>query len=481
MQHDIHSSSAGTPVPVHEPTPTPHSSGIIAFVAGTAALGGFLFGFDTGIVSAALLYIREDFDLGTFGQQATVSALLVGAILGVMVTGSVLERIGRKRALLVVASVFTVAALACAVAPNVTVLMVARFFLGLAVGASSVAVPVYIAELAPATSRGRLVSMYQLLIGIGIFVSYLVGYALSDGEHWRWMLGLAAVPSIIMMIGVLRLPESPRWLLTKGRDDAARAALSRIYPVSAVETMVNDIKNIPTGDSSTTFRTLSKPRFRRAVTIGVVVAATNQLVGVNAVIYYAPTLLIEAGLGASASLLSSVGIGVAIVVFTAIALLCIDKVGRRPLLLGGIAAIVVSLIFIGCVYLIPGHSGLTGALLVAGLIVYIAAFSASLGLGIWLINSEIFPTSIRGKAASLGSLTHWVLDFVIAMTALSLFQLLTPSGLFWIFGVFGIIGFVYLFRFLPETKNRTLEEIDAELSGTAERPDVRAPLSPARH
>ncbi|MGW7574944.1 sugar porter family MFS transporter [Streptomyces sp. NPDC054765] len=446
------------------PRTTPRNRGALTTVAGTAALGGLLFGFDTGIISAALLYIREDFGLGTFGQQAVVSILLVGAIVGALTAGQLLDRIGRKKALFALAVVFTLAALSCAAAPSVGLLMIGRFVLGLAVGASSVAVPVYVAEIAPPTSRGRLVSLYQLLVGVGIFVSYLVGYAFSNGGHWRWMLGVAALPSVIMLAGVARLPESPRWLVTRGRDEEARTALARLHAEEDIDRALQEFHSGSEPETKVSYRDLFRPRFRRAVLLGMAVAAANQLVGVNAVVYYAPTLLVKAGLGASASLLSSVGIGIAIVVFTTLAVLCVDKVGRRPLLLSGMATVVASLVFIGCVYLLPERDGVTGPLLVTGLILYIAAFSASLGISIWIINSEIFPTAIRGKAASLGSLTLWVLDLVIALTTLTLFQLLTPQGLFWLFAVFGTVGFVVLYRHLPETKNRSLEDIQESLT-----------------
>ncbi|MEH1017789.1 sugar porter family MFS transporter [Micromonospora sp. CPCC 206060] len=433
-------------------------------VAVTAALGGLLFGFDTGIISGALLYIRTDFRLGTTGQQLVVSVLLLGAIVGVVTAGQILDRLGRKKSLGVLAGVFTVAAVASALAPGVGTLMAARFALGLAVGASSVAVPVYVAEIAPTAVRGRLVSLYQFLVTVGILAAYLVGYALSDGGRWRWMLGLAAFPSLLMLLGVLRVPESPRWLLARGHTDQARAALARFHPAEEVDRELASLRKGTAEESRISYRDLFRPQLRRATTLGVAIAATNQLVGVNAVIYYAPTIFVQAGFGDSASLLSSVGIGTANVACTLAALLVIDRVGRRPLLLGGITLVVTSLIFLGALYLLPGRTGLTGTLLVVGLIAYIASFSASLGISIWLINSEVFPTAVRGKAASVGSFTHWALDFLVALTTLTLIELFTPTGLFWIFGAFGIVGYVFLYRRLPETKNRSLEEIEKDLS-----------------
>lgn len=476
--------TAARPTPSRGSSSMPSSSpgsaaetrrGGAAGVAVTAALGGLLFGFDTGIISGALLFIRDDFHLGTVGQQVMVAILLLGAIAGVVAAGQVLDRIGRKRTLTVLAAIFTVAAVGSGLAPDAGVLMAARFVLGLAVGASSVAVPVYVAEIAPTSARGRMVSMYQFLVTVGIFVAYLVGYALSGGGHWRWMLGIAAVPSAVMLLGVLRLPESPRWLLARGRTERARAALERFHAAEDVDRELASLREGAATETRISYRELFRPRLRRATLLGVAVAATNQLVGVNAVIYYAPTMLVDAGFGDSASLLSSVGIGAANMVCALVALLVIDRVGRRPLLLSGIAVVVLSLAFLGALYLMPDQSGFTGILLVAGLIVYVAVFSASLGIAIWLVNSEVFPTAVRGKAASLGSLTHWGLDFLVALTTLTLIQLLTPTGLFWIFGLFGIAGFVFLYRTLPETKNRSLEEIGQALRPAPARGRAKVP------
>ncbi|WP_243792790.1 sugar porter family MFS transporter [Saccharopolyspora gloriosae] len=446
-------------------TPTPGGGrGAVIGASSIAALGGLLFGYDTGVISAALLYIAPAFGLDDGMQQVVVASLLLGAIAGAVGGGRVVDGLGRKRTLLLVSVVFTVGALLSAVAMNVTVLIVARVVLGVAIGASSLVVPTYIAEIAPPALRGRLVSMNQLMITIGIFVSYLVGYAFADSGGWRWMLGLAAVPSLLMLAGLFGLSESPRWLLSRGRTDQARAALLRTRTPDEADAEIAEITETMREESKFSYRDLFRPRLRPAVLLGVAVAATNQLVGVNAVIYYAPTILKEAGLGDSAAILSSVGIGATNMVFTAIALLLIDRVGRRPLLIGGTSVVIVVLFGLGALYLLPSVEGL-GMLLTVGLMLYEAAFAASLGLAIWLINSEVFPTAVRGKASSVGTVTHWGLDFLISISVLTLINAFTATGLFWIYGVLGIIGLSYLYRKLPETKGRSLEDIETSLRG----------------
>ncbi|WP_238015688.1 sugar porter family MFS transporter [Dactylosporangium sp. AC04546] len=430
-----------------------------------AALGGFLFGYDTGVISAALLYLSVAFGLSSTMQEVVVAALLLGAIVGVVGGGPLVDRFGRRRMLIVSAAVFCVGALASAFTPNAQVLVAARFLLGLAIGTSSLVVPTYIAEMAPRQVRGRLVSLQQLMITVGIFVSYLVGFAFSSSAGWRWMLGLAVVPAAAMLLGLLTLAESPRWLLARGRDDEARAVMLRSRGPREADEELAEIRAISAAERDLSFRDVFTRKLRPAVLLGVAVAATNQLVGVNAVIYYTPTLLTRAGFGDSAALLSTVGIGLVNMLVTIAALLAIDRVGRRPLLLWGTAVVVACLAVLGGLYLLPSQTGMAGIALVLVLCVYIAAFAGSLGLGIWLINSEIFPTAVRGKAAGAGTVTHWSLDFLISLTVLTTISLFTATGLFWIYAAFGVLGFLYLYRNLPETKGRSLEDIEQALRG----------------
>ncbi|MBN9738233.1 MULTISPECIES: sugar porter family MFS transporter [unclassified Pseudonocardia] len=430
-----------------------------------AALGGLLFGYDTGIISAALLYLGPAFGLSDQAKEIVVASLLVGAIVGVAGGGTVMDRIGRRRTLLGVAVLFLAGAVASGLAGSLTVLLLARIVLGLAIGAASVAVPAYIAEIAPAHLRGRLVSVNQLMISSGILLSYVTGYALSDAQAWRWMLAIAAVPAAVMLVALPRLPESPRWLLAKGREDEARALLADGRSPAEVDDEVRGITEAMHAETRSTVRDLLGSRFRPGIVLGVGVAATNQLVGVNAVTYYTPTLLTGSGFGESAAILSSVGLGVANVAFTLVGLVLVDRIGRRPLVLGGTGLVVVALVVIGAVYAFTDLSGIWAAVLLAFLMIYQASFAASLGLAMWLVNSEVFPTEVRGKAGSAGLATHWILNLLISVTVLTTIDAITPSGLFWLYAVLGGLGLVFLYRRLPETRGRTLEEIDAELNG----------------
>jgi sugar porter (SP) family MFS transporter len=281
------------------------------------------------------------------------------------------------------------------------------------------------------------------------------------------MLGLAAIPAIGMFIGLLSLPESPRWLLSRDRDDEALDVLRRTRPADEVDDEAEEIRKTIEAESTSSYRDLLAKPLRPALKVGVGVPAINQLVGVNAVIYYTPTILKQTGFGSSASILGSVGVGVVNVALTALALVLIDRIGRRPLVLTGVAVVTVSLAFLGALYLLPNQNGVVGALIVVGLCLYIAAFAASLGIAIWLFSSEVYPTEARGKGASLGVFTHWGLDFVISLTVLSLISALTETGMFWLYGVFALIGFFYLRRHLPETRGRSLEEVDREMQERA--------------
>ena len=353
----------------------------VLLVAATAALGGLLFGYDTGIISGALLFIREDFALSDAAQQTVVGSLLFGAVLGALVAGPLTDRAGRRTAILAAAVVFALGSLAAALATGTGTLVVARFALGVAIGSAAASVPVYIAEIAPSGVRGRLVSLQQFAITLGILLSYIVGYLLSFGEAWRWMLGLGAVPALVLLAGMLVLPESPRWLIGRGRESAARSVLQRTQnPNEDIGELMEEIKSQQRTEGAGTYRELFSPAVRPALTVGVGIAFFNPMVGVNAVIYYAPTILERAGLGTSAALLSTVVIGLVNSAVTAVALLSIDRVGRRPLLLVGMSGVVLSLFVLGLVYLLPAQSGFAGIVLVVGLIIYFASFAASFGL-----------------------------------------------------------------------------------------------------
>jgi sugar porter (SP) family MFS transporter len=452
----------------HEQVLTETLNPFVVVAAAVAALGGFLFGFDTGIISGALLFIKQEFGLSAGLQQLVVGSLLLAAVVGALLGGPISDAWGRKRTLILAALVFGVGALVASYSPNLAVLVVARVLLGLAIGIASMIVPVYIAEIAPPRVRGALVSLQQFMITVGIMVSYLVSYAFSGSGAWRWMLGVGMIPAAILFVGMLPLPESPRWLLAKDRRQDALGVLHRIrHEEHNPEAELAEIEAVHKMQAGVSYRDLFRPSVRPALIVGVGIAFINQMVGVNAVIYYAPTILKDAGFSSSAAILATTGVGILNMLVTLCALLLIDRVGRRPLLLVGISGVLLALIVLGAAYLLPGGPSGAGVLLVAGLLVYIASFAASLGIAIWLLNSEVYPLEVRGKGAAAGAFTHWVLDFVIASTVLTLIATITPTGMFWFYGLFAILGIVFVLRRVPETKGKTLEEVSEELASRA--------------
>lgn len=456
-------------MPGTEPSPTKPKNRTVAIAAVIAAIGGLMFGYDTGIVGSAILFVRgpDQFNLNEFGQQAFVAVLLLGAVIAVMLSGSIADRIGRRKTLMIIAALFVVGAATNALTPldQLWLLYASRFVLGLAVGGASLVVPLYIAEIAPSRVRGRLVSLNQVGVAGGIFVAYLVGSAFAPIQGWREMIGLAVIPALVMFIGLIPLPESPRWLVAVGEVDRAETVLRSIRDTDGAAS--RELAAIQDGlaeeERPSVIQLFRDPTIRRGILIGMAVAATNQLVGVNAVLYYAPTILKEAGFTSEGAIYTSAIIGFAGLVFTIIGLILVDRIGRRPLILGGTAIIVLALGFLGALFLIDPVSSVALPLVI-GFIVYEAVFCASLGIAIWLVNSEILPNRVRGKAQQFGTNTHWILDFVISMTTLTLISTLTATGLFWMFGLFGIIGMVTLFKIMPETKGRSLERIEKELT-----------------
>lgn len=429
-----------------------------------AAFGGLLFGYDTGVVAAALPYLAETFNIGEAMKQVVTASLLLGAVVGVMVGGPASDLVGRKRTLIGVTVLYTGTTLASALAPDTIALLISRGFLGVAIGVSSLVVPNYIAELAPPRNRGTLVSLHQFMVTVGILIAYLVGYGLSESASWRLMIGAGTIPAVLMFFGLLVLPESPRWLLAHRREQQARAVLARTRPPEMVDTEIHEINSTVRSEGRITYRKLLSARYRRWISVGVVAAGASQVVGVNAIIYYVPTILEDQGFGKTAAIGVSVAVGTVNVLFTIPALVWIDRFGRRPWILGGTAVVILALIWLGVVFLFPLH-GYTVAWMMAALVVYESAFACSLGIAIWLVNSEIFPNNVRGKAASFGIVTHWAMNLVVSGTVLSLISAMGAPWVFWLYALLGVLCLIYLFRWLPETKNRSLEAIEKSLTG----------------
>ncbi|MFC9362272.1 sugar porter family MFS transporter [Rhodococcus sp. NPDC057014] len=450
--------------------PTPSKIRPLVIVAAcVSALGGFLFGFDTGIISGALLSLRDDLSLSEGAQQLIVSSLLVGAAFGAYAGGPAADRLGRRKTVLVMAALFAAGATVAAVATGVIELVAARVILGVAVGAASTVVPVYIAELAPARVRGILVLTQELMITVGILCSYIVSYNLSESGNWRLMLGSAALPAVALFVGMLFLPESPRWLVGEGRESDAEAVLSRTCGTETeADEELTAIHSEAQSHGDVKWREFLAPAIRPAMILGIGLPFFSQVVGINAVIYYAPSILSYAGLADSAAILATVGVGIVMVITTALALVLVDRIGRRPFLVWGTLGVTASLFAIGGAFLVPEGNPIRTVILICGLLAYIGTFSVSLAL-FWLVIAEIWPSRLRSKGMALGSLTHWIMNFVVAGTVLTLLNSITATGMFWLYGLFGIACMVFVRKYLPETSGKTLEQVSEELIARSNR------------
>ena len=438
----------------------------VAISAAITALGGLLFGYDTGVVSGALLFVKKDFGgLSNFQQELVTSLLLVGAVLGAFVAGRVADRIGRKFTVMITAVVFVVGVLLAAFTPTYPMLLVARVIIGLAVGSASMTVPLYIGEIVPPRMRGGLVSLNQLAITVGILGSYLIDYGLSGTGNWRLMFGLAAIPAVALFVGMLFQNESPHWLIRQGREDEARAVLLRVRNEGDIDSEIREVRELSQREGG--LRDLVSPRLRPLLMVGVLLAVFQQITGINTVIYYAPTLLQGAGFGNSGALLANVVNGAVNVGMTIVAIWLLDKVGRRPLLLTGTAGMAVGMAITALSFL--GGENLHGALAIVavlGLLIYTGSFAIGLGPVFWLLIAEIYPLNIRGAAMSVASMANWAANFVVTISFLTLLSAIGGVGAFFLFGFLTLVALAYFWRKVPETKGRSLQEIERDLTHT---------------
>jgi SP family galactose:H+ symporter-like MFS transporter len=451
----------------------------VVLTAAIAGLGGLLFGYDTGIIAGALLFIKGDFHLGSFAQGLVVAAVPIGAVGGAAISGPAADTYGRRLMILIAAGVFIVGALLSAAAPGVGLLVGARVVIGVAIGLASAAAPVYISEMAPPESRGRLVSFFQLAVTIGILVAYLVGLAFNGIEGWRWMLGLGCVPALALAFGMWRMPQSPRWLVMHGEPFKARAVLAKIR-VDDPDTIEREIEEIEDSidDKPGAWSELLRPAVKAALVVGVGLAILQQVTGINTVIYYAPTIIEFTGVNSSAgSILAAVGVGIINVLFTILALRLLDKAGRRTMLMIGVSGMTISLVTLGGAFVGGGGSTLASVVAILSLMAYVASFAISLGPIFWLLNAEIYPLGVRSKAAGLGTMANWTFNFIVSLTFLLLIEALGRSGAFWFYAAIGVLTLWFCWKFVPETKGKPLEEIEAEFEARA-RAKSPAPIAP---
>lgn len=433
-------------------------------IAFTAALAGILFGYDTGVMSGAILFIAQEFGLSSGMNGIVVGAVLFGAFLGAIVTGHLTDYFGRKRLLIGVAIIFIVGSIETSLAPNIPWLIAGRVFIGIAIGIASYTAPLYISEISPVKHRGALVSLNQLAISIGILGSYVVDYYASMHGGWREMLAIGVVPALLLLIGMFFLPESPRWVLSKGFEDEARLILRKIRgPHANTDKEFHDIEEI-VEDRLGTWKMLISKRVRPVLWIGFGLAIIQQVTGINTILYYAPTILKMSGFeSATAAILATMGVGVIFVLFTIVALPLIDKWGRRPLLLTGLIGMAAALGFMALIFRMSSEAPSLHWLALLSMVIYIACFAFSLGPIMWLMFSEIYPLKIRGLGASLATCMNWASNLLVTATFLKLVDIIGESGTFSIYMMFSFLSLFFVYFCVPETKGISLEQIEKNL------------------
>ena len=447
------------------------ASSNITYICLTAAIGGLLFGFDTAVISGAIGFVKAQFALGASEEGWFVSSGLLGCMIGVIITGFLSDRIGRKRVLMLSGSMFFLSGFGCAFAPSFTLLVIARMVGGIGVGMASVVSPMYIAEFAPATTRGKMIAYYQLAITLGILLAYLSNALLLklaqnniqslflhwflQKETWRPMFLVMSIPSAIFIAMLAKIPESPRWLFFINKKEMAASILNAIRgPVAARKEL--DAMHSATSKNSNGERTIFKKSLRLPLIIGITLAILQQFCGINAIIYYGPRIFESAGIASGNALVFQVIIGTINLLFTFVAIRNADKYGRKFLLLTGLTGIVLSLVFCGVLFY-TGNSN--GILLLCLIVLFVACFALSLGPITWIIINEIFPTEVRSKAVALCTLSLWGAVWIVGQFFPWLLEKAGPAITFWTFGFFSLINLFFCWRIVKETKNKTLEEM----------------------
>lgn len=433
----------------------------IGLVSAIAALAGLLFGFDTGIISGALLFIQKDFLLNSGVSELVVSSVLIGAMAGSLLSGRLTDGLGRRKVMLVISGLFIVGTLLASFAWGIVTLILGRIILGFAIGIGSYAAPLYIAEAAPFQWRGGLVTLNQLAITIGILSAYIVSYIFVDTQDsWRWMFLVGIIPAIFLAVGMAFLPESPRWLIKQQRLLEARKTLEYLRNSKHVEQEIQEIQK-SLDHKTIGFRELFAPWIRPVLLLGIFLGFLQQVTGINTVIYYAPHIFQMAGFqDASTAILATIGVGALNVVATIGAIFFIDKLGRRPLLFVGLVGMGLSLLFLSFAFQLHEMADYMRYCVLAGLLAYVVCFAMSLGALLWLMVSEIFPLEVRGLAMSLAVFSCWFWNFVVSSSFLSMVDNLGISGTFLFYACMCALGLVISYFKVPETKSVSLETIE---------------------
>jgi sugar porter (SP) family MFS transporter len=430
-----------------------------------AALGGFLFGYDTGVVGGALPLITAKLHLSSNGESWVTGSLLLGAVVGAAMSGFLADLIGRRWTVFTAGVIYTIAALASSTVSRLGLLTVTRGALGLAVGTASFVAPMYIGEHSPKALRGGMTALTQLAVTLGILIAYLVDDAFKDvSGGWRWMFALGALPGLILAISMLFVPETPRWLVEHGRSDEAKHSLLRSRSESDVDEEIDEIEQISKEESRFSLTDLLGKRLSPLVIIGVTMAVMQQLIGINTVVYYGATILGFAGLSINSSIAQAVFIGLVNLIFAGVAVILLDKIGRRvPLLIGTIGS-VIGLIVLGVYFdLSSSFQHQHAWIALAAMMFYIASFEISLGPIFWVMIAEIFPLRARAKAMAVCTMFNWGFNFLVSFFFLDLVKAIGQAETFWLYALFGVFAVIFFAWRVPETKDRSLEQIEREI------------------
>ncbi len=453
--------------------------GYLIFLSVVAALGGFLFGYDTAVISGTIAQVTQLFQLDALQQGWYVGCALVGSIVGVLFAGILSDKLGRKLTMVISAVLFSTSALGCALSADFAQLVVYRIIGGVGIGVVSIVSPLYISELAVAQYRGRLVSLYQLAVTVGFLGAYLVNYQLlawaESGtqlsvdwlnkifitEVWRGMLGMETLPAILFFIIIFFIPESPRWLIVRGKELKAVNILEKIYnSITEAKSQLNETKSVLTSETKSEWSLLMKPGIFKAVIIGVCIAILGQFMGVNAVLYYGPSIFENAGLSGGDSLFYQVLVGLVNTLTTVLALVIIDKVGRKKLVYYGVSGMVVSLILIGMYFLFGDSLGVSSLFLLIFFLFYVFCCAVSICAVVFVLLSEMYPTKVRGLAMSIAGFALWIGTYLIGQLTPWMLQNLTPAGTFFLFAVMCVPYMLIVWKLVPETTGKSLEEIE---------------------
>ncbi len=450
--------------------PARRPTGWMLMVGAVSITAGLAFGYDQGVIGGALTFMEQEFGFGSFVEGVITSWVTLGALFGALIGGTLADRSSRKSAMIYAGYLFLIGAVVQAIAPHVAVLIIGRFVIGFGVGIASVAAPMYVAESSDASIRGRFVSGYQLAITIGIFFAQLADYLLTSSGEWRVMVGLAAIPGVILLVVVYPVPHSPRWLVSKGRTDEARDALQKVRgPDGDAEGALAVITREVESEPSSEWGDLLKGGARRALYLAIGLALFQQLTGINALIYYSNDILAEAGFTSESSqaAASLISVGLVNVLATFIAIAFVDRLGRRPLLIAGMIGMLAGLLGLSISHLYEAtpddtHS-IVGSLSIIWMVVFIASFAFSLGPVVWTIISEIFPTKVRAKGMSVATAANWGAAFVLTLVFPVLMDSIGPTATFGILAFMTVVALWWTWREVPETKEKSLEEISAML------------------